>query len=132
QPVRAEIMSASREHLAELGRFDLVLFLGVLYHLPDPMAALRNVRRLCADRLILETETDLAWVRRPALAYYPGRELSGDPSNWQAPNVPALRAMLRECGFDDIRIAWRSGPGHRLSRAARHLVRYGTSPIASL
>ena len=32
-----------------------------------------------------------------------GRELNGDPTNWWAPNVPALHGMLRDVGSTDVR-----------------------------
>lgn len=42
-----------------VGTFDVVLFLGVLYHLPDPVGALRAVASVTEDLLLLETETSL-------------------------------------------------------------------------
>lgn len=41
--------------LATLGSFDLIHCLGLLYHLENPIAALRNLRRVCNNLLILET-----------------------------------------------------------------------------
>jgi tRNA (mo5U34)-methyltransferase len=41
-----------------VGVFDLVLFLGVLYHSQDPMGYLRNVAAICRDRVIVETHVD--------------------------------------------------------------------------
>jgi SAM-dependent methyltransferase len=41
--------------LATLGSFDLIHCLGLLYHLENPIAALRNMRRVCDNVLILET-----------------------------------------------------------------------------
>src|SRR5205085_3065443 len=38
------------------GTFDVVLCLGLLYHLPDPMRALHLMRALCRDRFYLETQ----------------------------------------------------------------------------
>jgi tRNA (mo5U34)-methyltransferase len=41
--------------------FDLVICLGVLYHMPDMVRALHMLRGVCGDRLIVETlvATDL-------------------------------------------------------------------------
>ncbi len=39
----------------EIGEFDVVWCFGVLYHLPDPLGFLQNLRRICKERLILET-----------------------------------------------------------------------------
>jgi hypothetical protein len=36
---------------------------------------------------------------RPAAAFYPGRELNGDPTNWWGPNAAAVHGMLRAVGF---------------------------------
>jgi SAM-dependent methyltransferase len=41
--------------LAALGRFDLIHCLGLLYHLENPIAALRQMFRACGGMLILET-----------------------------------------------------------------------------
>jgi hypothetical protein len=54
--------------------------------------------------LILETVFDFRFCLRPAIAFYSSDELNGDPTNWCAPNLPALKAMLRTCGFRHIRL----------------------------
>ncbi len=130
--VRADIGSLTEGQAAELGSFDVVLLLGVLYHVTDPLGVLRNVRRLCSGRLILETEADLLWTRRPALAFYPGRELSGDPSNWFAPNIPALLGMLTTAGFRDPRVEWATPWSRRLARAWKHRRLHGTPFLHTL
>ena len=70
-----------------LGTFDLVLFLGVLYHSPDPFPYLRIVRSLCKHQLILETHIDAIDYARPAMVFYPGATLNNDPSNFWGPNL---------------------------------------------
>lgn len=45
---------------ATLGRFDLVLCLGLLYHLEDPVGALRRARALAADGGLCLVETQVA------------------------------------------------------------------------
>ena len=88
----------------DLGQFDLVLFLGVLYHLKHPLLALERVAAATRPRglAIVDTVVDLTGMPRPAVAYYPGDEINGDPTTWCAPNHPALRWMLRDAGFDEI------------------------------
>src|SRR6516162_8914945 len=54
-----------------LGQFDVVLFLGVLYHLRDPLLGLERVASVTRDLLILETVIDLAGIGRAAAAFYP-------------------------------------------------------------
>src|SRR5262245_461583 len=39
----------------EYGTFDIVLFLGLLYHLPDPIQALQILRALCTGRMCVES-----------------------------------------------------------------------------
>lgn len=41
---------------AELGQFDVVLMLGLLYHLENPIGALRTCRALCSDTCVIETQ----------------------------------------------------------------------------
>jgi tRNA (mo5U34)-methyltransferase len=88
----------------KVGRFDLVLFSGVLYHLKHPLLALERVASVCSDQLILSTHVDLIELRRPAIALYPGREFNNDPTNWCGPNIPALEAMLQIVGFKRVKL----------------------------
>lgn len=101
------------------GRFDVVLFLGVLYHLRKPLAALDALRSVTApggvlfvatllidDYVLLPdgTTTTLAALH-PRLAEiplwqaYPRDSLNGDFTNCFAPNRAALEAALAEAGF---------------------------------
>jgi tRNA (mo5U34)-methyltransferase len=82
-----------------VGVHDLVLFLGVLYHMRHPMLALEKVASVTGEQLIIETHVDMLDVTRPAMAFYPGTELSGDASNWCGPNPAMVLAMLRVAGF---------------------------------
>jgi tRNA (mo5U34)-methyltransferase len=83
-----------------VGTFDIVLFLGVLYHLRDPFRGLAHAASVTRELLIIETHVDLLDVERPAMAIYPGEELAGDETNWSGPNVPALTGMLGSMGLD--------------------------------
>jgi tRNA (mo5U34)-methyltransferase len=85
------------------GVFDVVLFLGVLYHLRHPLLALERIFSVVGKQLILETHVDLADLPRPAMAFYPGTELAGDPSNWWGPNPLAVEAMLKSVGFRTVK-----------------------------
>lgn len=99
------------------GTFDLVLMLGLLYHLRDPLGALDIVHRLCADRCIVETHIldnhlvlgdrsvvplesiDPRLATLPIMQFYPGRTLNNDATNYWAPNIACLEAMASEAGF---------------------------------
>jgi hypothetical protein len=41
---------------ARSGQFDLVLMLGLIYHLENPVGALRQARALCRDACVVETQ----------------------------------------------------------------------------
>lgn len=107
-----------------IGTFDVVLFLGVLYHLRHPLLALERVASVTSDLLILETVVDMVGVGRPAAAFYPGRELNNDPTNWWAPNPEGVAAMLRSVGFEHVRTVTKlPGAPYRAARALFHRVR---------
>jgi tRNA (mo5U34)-methyltransferase len=104
-----------------LGTFDLVLFLRVLYHLRHPLLAIDKIAAVTSGTLILETVVDLVGLGRPAMAFYPDRELNADPTNWWAPNQEAVVGMLKSAGFDDVRVVTPTpGPFYRGARAAWH------------
>ncbi len=97
--------------------FDVVLFLGVLYHMRHPMLALERVAAVTGRLCIVETVVDLLYVPRPALAFYPGSELNQDESNWFGPTPSAVEAMLRSAGFRRVERVWPPGPRLALWRA---------------
>ena len=90
-----------------VGTFDLVLFLGVLYHLRHPLLALERVFSVTGKQLILETHVDMLFSSRPACAFYASAELNRDVTNWFGPNPAAVIAMLRDVGFRRIETVWR-------------------------
>ncbi|MEO3435191.1 TIGR04290 family methyltransferase [Inquilinus sp. CAU 1745] len=105
--------------LADLpGRFDVILFMGVLYHLRYPLLALDMLSSLRPGLLIFQTLTfgeddgphepeapadfdsrdRLARPDWPHLAFIE-TTFADDPTNWWAPNAAAAEAMLRSAGF---------------------------------
>jgi tRNA (mo5U34)-methyltransferase len=99
------------------GRFDLVLFMGVFYHLRYPLLALdlvcQRVNRLLLFQTltmpgeeVFEQTAGLDFPQREPLAQ-PGwpkmafleHGFAGDPTNWWAPNHAACLAMLRSAGM---------------------------------
>jgi len=87
---------------ATLGQFDVVLFLGVLYHVKDPYSCLEAAARMCSGHLIIETAPALPRETLPAMRLYKPGELGGDPTNFWAPNVAALQLMLKAFGFSKV------------------------------
>ncbi|HYN08920.1 MAG TPA: DUF1698 domain-containing protein [Vicinamibacterales bacterium] len=107
-----------------VGTFDVVLLLGVLYHLPHPLLALERVASVTRGLLILETVVDLVGFRRPAVAFYPDRQLNDDPTNWWGPNAAAVRAMLHTVGFGNVRtVTTERSALYRGLRAVAHRMR---------
>lgn len=104
---------------ASLGeRFDLVLFMGVLYHLRYPLLALDLLRRhVVRDWFIFQSMLRGSRTVPPVAADYPFSErnvfdmpgfpkmhfvessYSEDPTNWWIPNRACAEAMLRSAGF---------------------------------
>ena len=102
-------------------RFDLVLFLGVLYHLRHPLLALDLLHEhVSSDLLVFQSmlrgssETgpiapdypfsETAVFERPDFPrlHFVERRYSGDPTNWWIPNRACMEAMLRSAGFEIV------------------------------
>lgn len=98
-------------------QYDLVWFMGVLYHLRHPLLALDIVRRKTRRAMVMQTLTmpgeevaiapaDMPIDQRqqllqagwPVMAFIENR-LADDPTNWWAPNHACVLAMLRSSGF---------------------------------
>ena len=99
-------------------RFDVVLFLGVLYHLRHPLLALDLIREhVVKDLFVCQSmqrgnsgeemlEEDYAFSEtsifdRPGFPklHFIERRYSGDDTNWWVPNRACTMAMLRSAGF---------------------------------
>lgn len=92
---------------ASIGTFDLVLFLGLLYHLPDPLGALRIVRNLTSGRMYLETlvlDFGESPDELPLMRFFAGSSWAGDPTNYWGPNVRCVEALLGETEFVPKRV----------------------------
>ena len=92
------VYELSRERL---GSFDIVLFLGVLYHLRHPLLALERVCEMTHDFALIETHVidNARALNFPALEFYEWDELGGQYDNWCGPNTIGLLAMTRSAGF---------------------------------
>ncbi len=105
EPMVASVYDLSPD-LFDGDRFDLVLFLGVLYHLKDPLGALEKAASVTAPggTMIIDTVVDVKHLTDevPVMRYFPGAEANKDPSNWWAPNPAAVAAMCATAGFVKI------------------------------
>jgi tRNA (mo5U34)-methyltransferase len=101
EPVVGDFMTMD---LAALGKFDVVLFLGVLYHLREPFEALRRLATVAGGLAVVETACAVVpGMGRHALCkFFESDELNGDPTNWWAPNREGLMAMARAAGFTRV------------------------------
>jgi tRNA (mo5U34)-methyltransferase len=99
-------------------RFDIVLFMGVLYHLRHPLFALDLIHRhVASDVLIFQSMLrgsdaigsfaenpgfwDTELFDRPDYPklHFIERRYADDPTNWWVPNRACVEAMLRSAGF---------------------------------
>lgn len=98
---QVEVLHANVEDLpaATTDRFDISLFLGVLYHAPNMMQYLDAVARLTKRVMVLETFADALNEPGARAVLYGERELNNDSSNWFGPNLPAIEVMLKRVGF---------------------------------
>jgi tRNA (mo5U34)-methyltransferase len=98
--------------LTTLGTFDAVLFLGVLYHLEDPLRTLRRLRTVTAGFAIIETVCAVfpGFEHQQMWEFFETDELEGDPSNWWAPNAAALAGICRAAGFRTVELKGHPGP----------------------
>ena len=98
EPVVGDFMQID---LAPLGTFDLVLFLGVLYHVRHPLLSLERVCALTKELAVVETEAVAlpGFEDRAVCEFFEADGLYGDPTNWWAPNAKALEGLCRAAGF---------------------------------
>jgi tRNA (mo5U34)-methyltransferase len=115
---RVEFRQGSVYDLVDVaGSFEVVLFMGVLYHLRYPLLALDIVAEKVAGTLVLQTLTmpgeespaapeDVEIGERKHLlepgwprAAFIEHKLAGDPTNWWAPDPACVEAMARSAGL---------------------------------
>jgi tRNA (mo5U34)-methyltransferase len=91
--------------LDEIGVWDVALYLGVLYHIEEPMTGLRRLAAITRDQAIIETHAVLIPGHpEPLWSFFPGGELNHDRSNWWAPNLGALLGALGAAGFANAEV----------------------------
>jgi len=90
----------------EIGQFDLVLLLGVFYHLRNPLTALERLARVTKRLLICETHILLPFVHEkyPLVPFFPGDEHAEEARYEMCamPTMAALTQMLQSVGFTDV------------------------------
>lgn len=83
------------------GYFDVVIFMGVLYHLKHPLLGLERVCDVTKEMAIVESFVTNETITQdpPAMEFYETTELLGQADNWCGPNIQCLLAMCRAAGF---------------------------------
>lgn len=95
------VMDLSRE---KVGQFDVVIYSGVIYHLPCPMESLLRVREVTGRLAIIETDTALNHVPHPCAEFRGERAgITSDAPNWWIFNEPCLHQMAHVAGFEQVR-----------------------------
>jgi tRNA (mo5U34)-methyltransferase len=114
-----EFRNLSVYDVASLGeKFDVVIFMGVLYHLRHPLLALDLIREHVAGDLLLFQSMQRGSMEVPDLAadypfeetaifddpaypklHFIEREYAHDWTNWWVPNRACVEGMLRSAGF---------------------------------
>lgn len=108
-------------------KYDIILFLGVFYHLRYPLLALDIISKKTRGMLVFQTLTlpgDTAYETKddysiherkqmldngwPKMAFIE-KKFNQDPTNWWFANNSCIKAMFRTCGFKTI-----SRPGNEL------------------
>jgi tRNA (mo5U34)-methyltransferase len=94
-----------------LGRFDIVLFLGVLYHLKHPLLALERVCSMttelaAVDSFVLKRRRGRGrrLARLPMMEFFESDEFGGQTDNWVAPTIPCLMSLCRTAGFARVEL----------------------------
>lgn len=112
---------------ARLGRFDVVFFFGTVYHLRHPLLALDLISAVCDGEIYTESAIldDYSPYRgglgqgyaggQFVAEFYPGKEYGDNETNWWAPTLHCLAAMVHAAGFTDVK-GWKltKGPPQRL------------------
>ena len=112
EPVVADFMTVD---LDTLGTFDIVLYLGVLYHMEEPLTALRRVRRATKSLAVIESEAlTIAGQTNALWEFVPGAAVNADIGNWWIPTEAGLHGLCRAAGFREVEtvVGPPDGPEH--------------------
>ena len=106
--VEANVLYLSEQERAELGRFDLVWCLGVLYHNVEQLRLLRRLYELTAESglVVVESATTRSRIlagRNVVELHWP-ETYRGVPTITHLPTRRAIAAWLEMAGFADVRI----------------------------
>lgn len=107
--------------------FDIVYFPGVIYHLSDPVLALRILYNSLKMKGIILIESAGIDVPEPYCRFWGNKPVQKDQNSgwaWFWPSPSALTRMMKEAGFDDIEVKWHRKT-HRIYGYARKTSQVG-------
>jgi tRNA (mo5U34)-methyltransferase len=91
--------------------FDVVLDLGILYHVLDPYKHIRDLYKVTNKLLILETHIDVNDAPMPVMRFYAHSEVNNDDGTFWGPNMLCVYEMLSKVGFKNIKADYKNGRG---------------------
>src|SRR5262245_10334239 len=113
-----ELYECGAYDLPALGwKFDIIVFVGVLYHLKHPLYALEQIASICNETMFFQSVVrgpagdvtpqddydvnEIAAFDQPAWPklYFIEKNFKGDESKWRFATRSCLKAMLRTAGF---------------------------------
>ena len=125
-----QVVNIEDPRAAEVGTFDLVLCLGLLYHLENPLQAVRNLHALTGSLLILESQCTPEELPRMVLFEEAAVEDQGLRHVAFYPSEGCLVKMLYVSGFTHV-WRFRSAPDHADFRQTRNRKRVRTFLFAA-
>lgn len=96
------IYSDFMQYIPSAGKqYDIVLFIGVLYHIDNQYGALKKIYDLTKEKAIISTHAMMlpGLEHMSLFEFYPFSELNGDRTNWFSPNEKALLDLCLSVGF---------------------------------
>lgn len=110
----------------DVGMFDVVFFLGVLYHLENPYQGLKRLSLFTRELAVIETAAvyledceDIGLYE-----FYESSELGDDVGNWFAPNLTGLVKSCRAAGFKEVIPKSPYPPSSGESKESPGIIRY--------
>jgi tRNA (mo5U34)-methyltransferase len=100
------VMDVDELSPATVGRFDIVLFLGVLYHLRHPLLGLERICQLTREIAAVESYVidDRLEPGQPSMEFYETDDLGGQTDNWYGPTTSCVLSMCRAAGFARVEL----------------------------
>jgi tRNA (mo5U34)-methyltransferase len=115
--IEMSLYDVTEENLG--GRFDTVFLFGTLYHLRHPLLGLDKLSAICDGEIFVESQIcddyspyqgglGHGYPNRHVVAeFFPANELGNNVTNWWAPSLECLKALVSAAGFSDSVSGWK-------------------------